>query len=133
VPLNSEEAHHRITELIACRWSLAVLQELRSGPVRPGEIRRRLDGITPKVLHARLNKLIRYGLAERRRFDSDKGLHAEYGLTQFGRQVADAFVELNRLAQLWPDSEMKLQVSPASSGGAVSLLDPPEDSPPSIR
>ena len=64
-------AHRRVSEpcrigqtleLLGGRWKGSIIWWLQSDPRRFGELRRLLDGITPKVLTGQLRQLERDGL-----------------------------------------------------------------------
>lgn len=55
-----------VLELIAGKWTMLVLVALEDGrPMRFAELRRRLDGVTPKMLTQTLRSLEREGLLTR--------------------------------------------------------------------
>jgi DNA-binding HxlR family transcriptional regulator len=74
-----------VESIIGCKWSLAVLRLLRDGVRRPGAMRRRVDGLTTKVLNERLTKLVRFGIIEKRAFP-EVPPRVEYHFTPFGRR-----------------------------------------------
>ncbi|WP_287015742.1 helix-turn-helix domain-containing protein [Gordonia sp. (in: high G+C Gram-positive bacteria)] len=98
-------AHHRgdaysatcpcrgMLDLLADKWSALIIGALRSGPMRFGELRTRLDGISPKVLTATLRRLEEHGILTRTVYPAVP-LHVEYALTDLG---ADASVPLDAL------------------------------------
>ncbi|MBD1553141.1 helix-turn-helix transcriptional regulator [Pseudomonas sp. C2L12B] len=66
------------------RWSLGVVHALGvSSPLRHAELRRRLDGVTQRMLTHTLRQLERDGLISRRDF-GEKPLRVEYALTELG-------------------------------------------------
>src|SRR5579871_6854529 len=54
-----------LLELIADKWALLALHALHDGPARNGQLLRRLDGISQKMLTQTLRNLERNGLVER--------------------------------------------------------------------
>ncbi len=54
-----------VESVVGCKWALAILQAMREGVARPGEIERRCEGLSNKVMYERLRKLERYGLVHR--------------------------------------------------------------------
>ncbi len=80
------EAYHRITEVLHCKWTIAVIDAIERGTVRPSHIRKLLPGLSAKVLNERLRKLERYGLVERRLF-AEVPPRAEYRFTARGRSL----------------------------------------------
>lgn len=76
-----------VLELIASKWTMLVLVALEDGrPMRFGELRRRLDGVTPKVLTQTLRALEREGLLTRSVYPTVPP-RVEYRLTGLGREA----------------------------------------------
>jgi len=73
--------------LLAEKWSLLVLAQLAGGPMRTAEIRRRVDGVSEKMLIQTLRKLEGFGLVSRRSFP-EVPPRVEYRLTPLGRSLA---------------------------------------------
>ena len=80
-------------DLLADKWSALILGALEDGPMRFGQIRLRLEGISPKVLTAALRRLESHDLLTRTVIPAVP-LHVEYELTGLGR---DACVPLAAL------------------------------------
>jgi DNA-binding HxlR family transcriptional regulator len=74
---------------IADRWTLRVLDALRAGPSRYGELEERLAGIAPTVLARRLRDLEADGLILGVPYQ-DRPVRLSYELTDDGRQLAGA-------------------------------------------
>ncbi|APR86011.1 Transcriptional regulator, HxlR family protein [Minicystis rosea] len=82
-----------ILDQIADKWSMLVLAVLLPGPRRFNAIKRRLEGITQRVLTQTLRKLERNGMIRRRILDgSPPGV--EYALTPLGRSLQEPFAAL---------------------------------------
>ncbi|GAA1960999.1 winged helix-turn-helix transcriptional regulator [Kitasatospora viridis] len=75
-------------DLLANTWNAVVLWTLRGGPARPGELRGRIGGISPKVLTETLRRLQFNGLVERRAHPGSPP-HVEYSLTVLGRTLLE--------------------------------------------
>jgi DNA-binding HxlR family transcriptional regulator len=76
-----------VLELIASKWTMLVLVALENGrPMRFAELRRRLDGVTPKVLTQTLRALEREGLLNRTPYPTIPP-RVEYQLTDLGREL----------------------------------------------
>ena len=95
-------------DLLADKWSALILGALEDGPMRFGEIRTRLDGISPKVLTAALRRLERHELLTRTVIPTVP-LHVEYELTELGQ---DACVPLAAL-RTWVETNLPRFVPPA--------------------
>lgn len=73
-------------DLLANKWSALALGALEEGPRRFGEIRTRLEGVSPKVLTATLRRLEEHGLVDRHVYP-EVPLHVEYSLTPLGQDA----------------------------------------------
>ncbi|MRK00899.1 transcriptional regulator [Aeromicrobium sp. S22] len=78
-----------VLEHVTSRWGVLTLAALSSEPARFGELRRRVDGISEKMLSQTLKALEGDGLVDRR-VHSTLPPHVEYVLTAAGQQVAEA-------------------------------------------
>ncbi|NEH33124.1 transcriptional regulator [Rhizobium leguminosarum] len=78
-----------ILDQIADKWSMMVLAVLTE-PRRFNAIKRRLDGVTQRVLTQTLRKLERNGMVSRRILDG-RVLGVEYALTSLGRSLQEPF------------------------------------------
>jgi len=82
-------------ELVANKWTLLIVQALRSGAMRNGELMRKLEGISQKVLTQTLRELERNGLIDR--IDhSIKALHVDYRLTTLGASLSEALITVDQ-------------------------------------
>ena len=91
-------AARMVEDIVGCKWSLAVLERVRSGVSRPGALEHSLPGLSTKVLNERLRKLQRYGIVSRTAYP-EVPPRVEYALTPFGRkfvQVLDGVAALER-------------------------------------
>ncbi|WP_307188890.1 winged helix-turn-helix transcriptional regulator [Nocardia anaemiae] len=71
---------------MANKWTMLVMGALADGPVRFGQLRRRLDGITQKMLTQTLRNLERDGLITRALYPTVPP-RVEYSVTELGRSV----------------------------------------------
>nr|WP_312963982.1 helix-turn-helix domain-containing protein [Stenotrophomonas indicatrix] len=78
-----------ILDQIADKWSMMVLAVLHE-PRRFIAIKRRLDGVTQRVLTQTLRKLERNGMVTRRVLEG-RVLGVEYALTPLGRSLQEPF------------------------------------------
>ncbi len=81
-----------VLDQIADKWSMMVLEVLRE-PQRFNAIKRRLDGVTQRVLTQTLRKLERNGMVKRRVLDG-RVLGVEYSLTPLGQSLQEPFSRL---------------------------------------
>ncbi|MFF4757986.1 winged helix-turn-helix transcriptional regulator [Streptomyces sp. NPDC001292] len=75
-------------DLLANTWNAVVVWALRDGPARPGELRERIGGISPKVLTETLRRLQFNGLVKRHAHAGSPP-HVEYTLTGLGRTLLE--------------------------------------------
>lgn len=98
-PPGGEKSVGRMVEsIIGCKWSLSVLQLLRDGINRPGEMQRQVEGLTTKVLNERLAKLSRYGIIDKTVYPESPP-RVEYRFTEFGSKFLEIIDVVNRLQQ----------------------------------
>jgi DNA-binding HxlR family transcriptional regulator len=69
-------------------WGVLVLIELSAGTFRFSELRRRIDGVSEKMLTQTLRVLERDGLVRRRAYPVIPP-RVDYSLTQLGAEAAD--------------------------------------------
>jgi DNA-binding HxlR family transcriptional regulator len=82
-----------ILALIGSKWSMLILCALRAGPRRTGELKRRLEGVSAKMLTQTLRELERHGILERHDF-GEVPPRVEYRLSPLGRSLASLVVEI---------------------------------------
>ncbi|MER8732802.1 helix-turn-helix transcriptional regulator [Mesorhizobium sp. M1227] len=78
---------HAVLETLASKWVYLVICALRRGRLRNGELARKLEGITPKMLTQTLRILERDGLVRREVFPVIPP-RVEYELTELGQNLA---------------------------------------------
>jgi DNA-binding HxlR family transcriptional regulator len=78
---------HTVLEMLASKWVYLVVGALRSGKRRHGELARKVEGITPKMLTQTLRVLERDGLVRREIFAVIPP-RVEYELTDLGRNLS---------------------------------------------
>ncbi|MFJ7077949.1 winged helix-turn-helix transcriptional regulator [Streptomyces sp. NPDC098781] len=76
------------------KWKTSLLWLLESGPHRPAELRRRLPGLSEKVLTQALREMETDGLVHREVYD-ELPLKTVYSLTGFGRDLSEALGPLS--------------------------------------
>src|SRR6185295_15008455 len=82
-----------ILALIGSKWSMLVLCSLREGPRRTHDLKRRLGGVSAKMLTQTLRELERHGIVHREDF-REVPPRVEYSLTSLGRSLAALVVEI---------------------------------------
>ncbi|MFV2019383.1 winged helix-turn-helix transcriptional regulator [Micromonospora sp. LOL_023] len=76
-------------ERLASKWRVLLVYALLAGPQRHAELRRRVAGITQKVLTETLRDMERDGLVQRRVLKESPPQHVEYGLTALGKTLQE--------------------------------------------
>ncbi|MFG0306943.1 MAG: winged helix-turn-helix transcriptional regulator [Phycisphaerales bacterium JB040] len=94
------EAFHRVTDVLKCKWTLAVLRCLEHGHTRPSEMQRQLPGLTSKVLTDRLKRLEDDGFVDRTAYPEIPP-RVEYTLTERGRELTGILDDLIRFIERW--------------------------------
>ncbi|MFC4050803.1 winged helix-turn-helix transcriptional regulator [Actinomadura syzygii] len=89
-------------DLLSGTWTGVVLWALRDGPLRPGELRARIGGISHKVLTGTLRRLEHDGLVTRRRY-AEAPPRVEYALTAPGRGLLVPLSALGRWTERYAD------------------------------
>ncbi|TFY87726.1 transcriptional regulator [Pseudomonas nabeulensis] len=84
--------------LISGKWVMLILPALAPRPMRNGELLRRIEGISQKVLTQTLRQLERNGLIERMEVAA-KPAHVEYRLTAVACSLVDTLAALDRWAE----------------------------------
>ncbi|WP_327048548.1 helix-turn-helix transcriptional regulator [Microbispora sp. NBC_01189] len=82
-------ATRQALERFAAKWRVLVIYALLAGPQRHGQLRRRLPGITQKVLTETLRGMEADGMVERRVVKDTAPQHVEYALTDLGRTLRE--------------------------------------------
>ncbi|MGW2661677.1 winged helix-turn-helix transcriptional regulator [Nocardia tengchongensis] len=74
-------------ERLAAKWRILLIYALLDGAQRPAALRRRLPGITQKVLTETLRGMESDGLVERHVYKQTAPQHIEYALTELGKSL----------------------------------------------
>jgi DNA-binding HxlR family transcriptional regulator len=92
-PCDANCPSREMLDLIGDRWSLLLLLVIAQGVHRNGELKRRVGGISQKMLTQTLRALEANGLVERRDFMTVPP-HVEYHLTPLGASLGPALTPL---------------------------------------
>jgi DNA-binding HxlR family transcriptional regulator len=84
-----------VLEVLAEKWALLLVHMLANGPARTSELRRRIGGISDKMLVQTLRRLERNGFVERRAFP-EVPPRVEYSLTALGSSLSEPITTLDR-------------------------------------
>ncbi|MFF3870624.1 winged helix-turn-helix transcriptional regulator [Streptomyces sp. NPDC001978] len=85
-------------EHVTGRWGALTLGALYEGPRRFNELRRRVDGVSEKMLSQTLHALERDGLVHREAQPTNPP-RVDYELTPLGREVAGRLLTLIRIVE----------------------------------
>ena len=87
--------YSRALELISNKWTPYILYELEKGSVRYGELKRRLEGISKKMLTQTLRQLERDGFVDRKiTYTNPPMVH--YSLTELGKTILSPLKSLRQ-------------------------------------
>ncbi len=96
----------RLIEAIGGRWKILLLWQLGDGPHRYGELRRRIDGISERMLVQQLRALEADGMVSRTQYP-EVPPRVEYALTDRGH----SFVPLMRDLADWSVAHLSAEAS----------------------
>ncbi|BEN33601.1 helix-turn-helix transcriptional regulator [Serratia marcescens] len=85
--------------LISGKWVMLILPALAQRPMRNGELLRRIDGISQKVLTQTLRQLERNGLLERLDLSEKNQAHVEYRLSAVACSLVETLTALDKWAE----------------------------------
>lgn len=95
-PYSLDCPSRKVLDLIGGKWPILLLCCLQQGPLRTGELSRRVSGISPKMLTQTLRKLECNGIVERISYH-EVPPRVEYQLTELGRSLS----KLARALEQW--------------------------------
>ncbi|KHD38674.1 HxlR family transcriptional regulator [Clostridium acetobutylicum] len=84
------------------KWSILIMHNLDEGPMRYGELRRKIGDITEATLTKQLRMLEKYGLI-RRHVYSEIPPRVEYSLTDLGEEFRPVLEQF----RIWGDKYIK--------------------------
>jgi DNA-binding HxlR family transcriptional regulator len=93
-------------DLISGKWSMWILWTLQDNPLRFGEIRNKIPGITEKMLIQQLKKFEAYNIISRKAYLQIPP-KVEYSLTEHGRSLKPII----SLIKQWGDEHLYIQES----------------------
>ena len=85
-----------IVDCLGCKWTIILMENIDRGINRPGQLVRVIEGLTTKVLNQCLNRMINYGIVEKKSF-TELPLKVEYYLTPFGSDLNQILIEIKSL------------------------------------
>jgi DNA-binding HxlR family transcriptional regulator len=90
-----------ILEQIGARWTVLVVLSLQDGSLRFSELRRRIGGVSPKVLTQTLRILERDGIVARQ-VHAEVPPRVEYSLTELGHSLEQPITAV----RLWAEAHV---------------------------
>lgn len=105
--MNKDCAVYRTVDFIGKRWTLLILLELYKGKnkwKRYSEIKKSLDGITPKILSMRLKELEKNKLIENIVDVKQFPIKSEYSLTKRGEDFIGIIKNIKKWSLKWKGS-----------------------------
>ncbi|MCX4091687.1 winged helix-turn-helix transcriptional regulator [Nocardia sp. alder85J] len=91
-------ATRQALERLAAKWRILLIYALLDEPARPARLRKRLPGITQKVLTETLRAMEADGLVHRQVHKQTAPAHVEYSLTALGRSLETPLAAICRWA-----------------------------------
>jgi DNA-binding HxlR family transcriptional regulator len=101
---------------IADKWTVLIVGQLSTGVHRFGELRRVIDGISPKILTQKLRELERDGLITRKVYASIPP-KVEYSLTPLGQTL----IGLLDAIRIWAESHIETVLVAQSAYDQLSM------------
>ena len=92
--------YHEAIELVGRRWTGAILRVLMAGPLRFSEIAQSVPELSDRLLSERVKELERRGLLVRDVLPGPP-TRARYALSEMGRELEPALVELEDWGRRW--------------------------------
>lgn len=99
-----------LLSVLSGSWTMYILWVLAEDAARFGVLKRKVEGISTKVLTERLRMLEAEGILFRH-YEATIPPQVTYGLTDRGRELIDILMQLNTLAQRWYPPKSPLQTS----------------------
>jgi len=104
-------------------WTTYILYVLRTnGPTRFGELKRRVAGISAKVLTERLRMLVSADIVLRH-YEPTIPPQVTYALAPRGRELADIIDRLDQVAKKWQAEDLASEQKVAARTPAAAVAD----------
>lgn len=92
--------YHEAVELVGRRWTGAILRVLMDRPMRFSEVVQAVPELSDRLLSTRMKELEARGIVERT-VHSGPPVRVEYALSEMGRELGPALIQLQIWAQRW--------------------------------
>ncbi|MDR3749460.1 MAG: helix-turn-helix domain-containing protein [Acidobacteriota bacterium] len=114
-------AVQQLLPVLAGSWTLHILWILgNEGPTRFGELRRKVSGISARMLSDRLRLLESRGFVYRH-YEPTIPPAVTYGITERMKDIVKVFEELDRLARVWAQEDSGGAKDPMPDGVSNEL------------
>jgi DNA-binding HxlR family transcriptional regulator len=91
---------HAAIELIGKRWTGAIVCALIARPMRFGELRKAVPGLSDRLLSQRLRELEQQGIVERE-VEAGTPVHVTYSLSEAGLDLGPSISALKTWGRRW--------------------------------
>ncbi|MCK6073221.1 winged helix-turn-helix transcriptional regulator [Paenibacillus silvae] len=111
--------YSKVLDIISDKWTALVIYAMENGKIRYGEMLRRVEGISKKMLTQTVRKLERDGLVQRH-ITPTVPITVEYSLTTLGEILLQPMKELRQWGREHYDQvvEARVQYDSASTEGS---------------
>lgn len=99
-PNDIENSIEKTLNILGGKWTFLIIHDLFEGTKRFGELRKSLEGISPKTLSERLKELERHGIITRTAYPTVPPT-VEYTLTEKGRSLKNIIQEMKLWGAQW--------------------------------
>ncbi len=79
--------------IVGDKWTPLILTELTKAPVKFSELEQKLDGISPRTLSQRLEKLLEQGIISKKEY-CERPPRYKYGLTKKGEELKSVLLAM---------------------------------------
>ncbi|MXN90310.1 transcriptional regulator [Flavobacterium sp. Sd200] len=86
IPVSLDCGLNLFIEVITGKWKLALIWSIHSGIKRPGELQRKINKASRRVLDVQLRELIFHGIISKHVYD-ERPFKVEYSLTPLGQTL----------------------------------------------
>jgi DNA-binding HxlR family transcriptional regulator len=93
-------------DVVGGKWKMHLMWVLAEGPVRFGQIRRKLDGVSEKVLAENLRQMEASGVVHRELYP-EVPPRVEYSLTPLGESLSEALKPLEEWGERHRDAVLE--------------------------
>lgn len=106
---------HNLLQTLARPWTMYILWTLgQEGPTRFGALRRKVEGISSRVLTERLRALEERGFVYRK-YEASIPPAVTYGLTKRVKEIQSVLCQLNEVARKWREEDASAARSATSA------------------